>query len=336
MVLGFTLLVAFCESLYFQLLPQLSSMHLSHLLFFVFFFLACAKYEPSTKVLKSNAELIPIQLYYKSDSLKNEGKQLMRSFFITSDSLMEGSYKEFYKSGQVMREENYTNGIKDGTQKTYYPNGLLESEHYYKNGHLQGNYKWYHKNGKIRQEGIKENGRTIGQIKSYFDSGTIKSIANYHQGIKRGEAKEYNESGQLLVESFYNSRGKLVFQIPYHPNGTIDVVLGDPILELEAIKDEFKMNIKTEIAIGIPKEFIGQLKVEKHFKQRKIKQVKIDRELRASETIVLTDEFNKRENGLYSYYISVSLTNPSTGFRKQYYDSFTVEKNNSLEITYVE
>ena len=80
---------------------------------------------------------------------------------------MNGPWKEFSKSGIVIRESDYKNGKLDGEYKAFYDNGSILSKSYNIEGEADGVFKRHHLNGKIEIQGQfesgkrKENGKVI-------------------------------------------------------------------------------------------------------------------------------------------------------------------------------
>ena len=261
--------------------------------------------------------------------------ELMRSFEMSLDSLMEGPYTEYYRNGTIMREEQYAQGLRHGMQKTYFPDGDVESLHKYEHGYLNGPYAWYYKDGQVKQEGIKENGNTQGNVRSYFETGALKSSKNYEKGIRKGEQYDYYEDGHIKLISCYNSTGKRAFQIQYDPEGHFTDLHGDALIEVESKANVLDMTTRTWIDICIPYGFEGKFVVEKYFKLRKIKEVKANKLLQKSERIIIKDTFQNRENGTYHYYVTLQLLDiTSKRLVKKYYDTFQIVKGNGLDILY--
>lgn len=122
--------------------------------------------------------------------------------FMTSDSVRQGIWREYWINGNLKSEVFYVNGKKDGIELIYYavPHCLAE-EQVYSNGELNGSHITYSRFcKKLHMEnyslGVK-NGKDI----SYHPSGKIKSEGNFKGGKLSGYYKHYDEKGKVKFES---------------------------------------------------------------------------------------------------------------------------------------
>ena len=74
------------------------------------------------------------------------------------DNKKEGTYKRYYKTGELLEKGTYKNGELDGPYEKYNIDGNLEEEGTYKNGELDGPFKRYYGSGSLVGEGIYKNG----------------------------------------------------------------------------------------------------------------------------------------------------------------------------------
>ena len=128
----------------------------------------------------------------------------------------EGAFREFspegkitaakvYKEGNLVGEGIYDEADKEqGPWKEYYPTGQLKAEGNYSNGKRVGNWVFYYPNGKVEQQGNYDGrGRAQGTWKWYYDSGNPLREENYVDDILNGETVEYDESGKLITKGQY-------------------------------------------------------------------------------------------------------------------------------------
>jgi len=93
--------------------------------------------------------------------------------------IKDGSYKEYYESGNLKTEKTVINAKTSGTLRAYYPTGVVQSEAYYTAGALNGSVRIYNENSKLLLE------------------------QNFKDGVPNGWFKEFDESGGLKSELFY-------------------------------------------------------------------------------------------------------------------------------------
>ena len=120
-----------------------------------------------------------------------------------------------YPNGRVMRVVPYNQqGIYDGTFKQYYESGQLAQKGYYKNGLGQGEYIWYYEEGSIKQKAFYKDDKIEGIVTSFYPGGKIAQTVNYINGKREGELIEYYENGQIKEKRFYindKEEGKSLF-----------------------------------------------------------------------------------------------------------------------------
>ena len=116
--------------------------------------------------------------------------------------LRNGTYKEYYSNGALLRIVNYKKFKgKNGVEQYYYKNGKLQSESNYKDGNIDGVYAQYSENGKPSRKHSYKDGRRDGVWSEYFQNGKLKSESNYKDGQSYGVWTEYYENGKLKSES---------------------------------------------------------------------------------------------------------------------------------------
>ena len=118
-----------------------------------------------------------------------------------------------YPNGRVMRVVPYNQqGIYDGTFRQYYESGQLAQKGYYKNGLGQGEYIWYYEEGSIKQKAFYKDDKIEGIVTSFYPGGKIAQTVNHVNGKREGELKEKRfyvngkEEGKSL---FYDEKGNL-------------------------------------------------------------------------------------------------------------------------------
>lgn len=128
-------------------------------------------------------------------------EQLIYSYQLNSRGEINGVYKKFYYTGELM-EIGYTEkeNIRSGVIREYYKNGDIFSEiSLYKNK-KNGYSKFYYENNILREKYIyindKENGEGIG----YYPDGSVLHIDKYNHG-KLISRTVFEQSQKFLLEN---------------------------------------------------------------------------------------------------------------------------------------
>jgi len=106
--------------------------------------------------------------------------------------LFDGYFKELNKSGRIIKQGCFRNGLKNGIWKEWWENGSLGSV-----------YEW--------DNGIKE-----GELINYDSYGNILNAETYKNGQLNGPALYYQEDS-LIIEKIYK-KGALVREAIIHIN----------------------------------------------------------------------------------------------------------------------
>lgn len=116
---------------------------------------------------------------------------------------LNGTFKEFYPDGVLMRETRYINGKLDGLYCTYYEDGQLEQKAVYLNGEIEGLYVSYYKNGILHQEKNYIKGKLNGIYKAYDELGIPFFEITYKNDIQHGTDKIFDQMGVLQFMDTY-------------------------------------------------------------------------------------------------------------------------------------
>lgn len=136
--------------------------------------------------------------YYKNGDLIGE-----ENF---SNGVLMGEVISYTKDGEVLKKLNYKNGVLNGEAIIYSENGNLESRTNFKNGKIDGEIKIYGINNNCLLKGKYELEKRVGKWVFYYKTGDIKIIVPYKDGLKHGQVIIYDKAG-LIVQKNYFSRG---------------------------------------------------------------------------------------------------------------------------------
>ena len=131
------------------------------------------------KFYNSDGNIIRIIKYSNRGILKTD-----KSF--DNELRLNGISREYYTNGEIKTEENYVNGKKQGSYKNFYRTGELLREDVYYNDKMNGISKMYHRNGIIEKESFYSNGKKEGTFKTFDNLGNILQEENYSVGKKNG------------------------------------------------------------------------------------------------------------------------------------------------------
>lgn len=128
-----------------------------------------------------------------------------------------GIHREFGTDGKVTNAKIYNDnglllseGIVDesgnynGKWKDYYPSGEVSAEGQYTDSRRTGQWKFYDENSKLEQTGSYNNGRPDGIWKWYYDTGALLREEEYFQGRRDGSCIEYSRSGEIIAQGMYS------------------------------------------------------------------------------------------------------------------------------------
>ena len=208
-----------------------------------------ADYYLITKLDANGISANGAKTYYKSGELRDTIEKLI--YLDVNDgykSKLDGNYKQYYKSGNISREFNYSNDVRVGIQKTFYESGKLKSEWKASNGEVDGKYRQYYESGKIKVIGnwkmgiqldyqsFHENGNT--QITYKYENGKINGVWNsFHENGKRkqdayfvddkrdGLLRNFDINGNLSFIQKWE-KGKKYFEETFYPSGSLKASYG--------------------------------------------------------------------------------------------------------------
>jgi antitoxin component YwqK of YwqJK toxin-antitoxin module len=162
---------------------------------------------------------------------------------------LSGIVRGYYKSGKLLFETHYLNGLRNGSDRAYYENGKLMYEDTLINGKANGVHKEYYETGKLEMEVLLTNDslhlekdydedgvldrvtpitfsnrdslRIDGIQKLYYADGKIKEeIPNVDSKIN-GVDREYYESGKIRSEKPYQNDRISGIQKAYYESGKL-------------------------------------------------------------------------------------------------------------------
>ncbi|MDB4297557.1 hypothetical protein N9901_02250 [Flavobacteriaceae bacterium] len=97
-------------------------------------------------------------------------------------------------------ERYYSNGVLDGTYKKWYKNGQLAEDRLYKEGKRTGTHKGWWENGQLRfLYNFNENGEYKGEVTEWYKDGKVFKIYTYINGSEEGPQRMWDEDGEFVI-----------------------------------------------------------------------------------------------------------------------------------------
>jgi antitoxin component YwqK of YwqJK toxin-antitoxin module len=127
-----------------------------------------------------------------------------------------GIHRDFGPDGKVTNAKIYNDnglllsegivdeaGNKNGKWKDYYPSGKIQAEGQYTDNRRTGVWKFYNEFEKGEQTGSFNNGRPDGLWKWYYETGILLREEEYFQGQRDGAYTEYSPAGTIIAQGQY-------------------------------------------------------------------------------------------------------------------------------------
>jgi antitoxin component YwqK of YwqJK toxin-antitoxin module len=176
--------------------------------------------------------------YYFRSSTFNGDLYLIKDYFITGQIQFECLSKTkveplqqvgraiFYrKTGEVLSEKNFENGIENGETTDFYSNNNPKVRHQFKNGRHHGSYTFFYPSGQKFRKGYFNNGLEDGVQTNYSQLGDITSQIEYKDDKPAGRYKVYKFGLFLEREGYFENGRQDGSCFEYHSNGKYKKVL---------------------------------------------------------------------------------------------------------------
>jgi len=141
----------------------------------------------------------PATSYYETGQVKTKLTYRM--------GVPSGTGLEYYLSGNLKEETDYSNAGRDRKIVRYYdnPGKLKEAEEQYKNNRPTGTWREFYADGKSlrKTETYGPIGRLSGERLQYFENGQVQIRQPYVNGLLIGLGQEYYSTGKLRKETTY-------------------------------------------------------------------------------------------------------------------------------------
>lgn len=192
----------------------------------------------------------------KQDGVVKQYEDLVVTSELTYENgLLNGSFKTYYKNGQLHEEGTYKNAsnrdaiqFRDGIYRSYDEQGNLYMESEYKDGKPASNYtqsseeqdyirelkyqsercknqngenKVFFNAGPVMTKFICKDGKLNGLYEEYYLSGSIRSRLMYVDGNREGQFQVFFESGKIETEGTYKNDKPIETFKYYNEDGSL-------------------------------------------------------------------------------------------------------------------
>jgi antitoxin component YwqK of YwqJK toxin-antitoxin module len=157
------------------------------------------KYDQNGKLIYSgpyrNSVPVGIHREYNAEGkitdakIYNDNGLLISEGIVNEQGDRNGKWNDFFPSGKVMDEGQYTENRRAGLWKFYSNDSKTEQTGYFNNGRPDGIWKWYFENGALLREEEYFQGKRDGAYTEYSRSGEIIAQGQYSDGERNGEWK---------------------------------------------------------------------------------------------------------------------------------------------------
>ena len=132
---------------------------------------------------------------------------------------MEGEWKWYFPSGNILREETYAKGKPQGMCIQYSDSATIITKGEYADGKREG--PWIENVGDAREEGSYIADEKNGIWKTYYNDGQLHHSGNFVQGYPDGRHVFYYPDGTLKEKQYYVMGRRDKNWKKYYENGSL-------------------------------------------------------------------------------------------------------------------
>ena len=127
---------------------------------------------------------------------------------------MFGSYKTFFRNGNIKEEGIVFENKWDSPFSNYYEDGSLREKRNHKKGTIDVKHYFHYTNGKVKESKLYINGKFEGDCFNFYNTGQLWIKSQYKNGKLEGTREVYFEQGNL--EKTELCRGGFKIGKPHH------------------------------------------------------------------------------------------------------------------------
>lgn len=158
------------------------------------------------------------QSWSKSSSAAKGAETYARAEFV--EGVMHGVHEVHWVEEDVRKTLGiYSSGRKQGTWKYWYRSGQLEKTEEYVDDLLHGNVSRWFESGQLRYRAQYEKGLQNGEWRAWHESGQLGSLTNYVDGKKDGAWTGWHDNGLKRDEGLFEKDAEVGIWTYWHENG---------------------------------------------------------------------------------------------------------------------
>ena len=154
------------------------------------------------------------------DSTKVHKREVFTAL-VAADTVPQGSYKRFYRTGKLEQQTSFRQGKRDSAYVEFHPSGTRRLEATYHDGIRQGPFTTYYDDGKPAQTGFFVDDEPNGELTYFHPDGSVRLKTTLVKGQPNGALRAVYPDGKVQAEVNYDSgqpNGAVKF---YYPNGVV-------------------------------------------------------------------------------------------------------------------
>ena len=161
-------------------------------------------------------------------------------------NLINGEYKDFYKTGVLKTDSFYIMGKENCEFKSYYDNGQIECIIDLEDGKRCGKFLKYYKSGQLEDETYYSNNAPISDSLLYYENGKLYAKLAYKDGLRFGISQWFYETGELQSINRYDlidGNSYLNYSKSYYKSGAIESYIQWEDARCEHNQEDYSYNI---------------------------------------------------------------------------------------------
>ncbi|MDH6458246.1 antitoxin component YwqK of YwqJK toxin-antitoxin module [Fusobacterium sp. PH5-7] len=173
--------------------------------------------------MKDGVIISDITNYKEVGPRPGEREAFLIGRFSYKNGKIDGTVNKYdYKSGAVVAQIKYENGVPTGDCNEFFSNGKLETSVKYVNGKREGAFVRYHSNGQLCISMTYKNDKAEGKRTEYYDNGNVCSVRIYKNGKIEGNDIGYYKNKNLEYSENYKNGYRNGKQRYWYSNGNIE------------------------------------------------------------------------------------------------------------------
>lgn len=154
--------------------------------------------------------------YYPNNKIEQKGKYDKKGRAVDI-------WKWYYESGNILREENYVNGLLEGPMTEFNDSGKVITKGEYLEGLKEG--PWIYELGDYREEGTYKADKRDGEWKHFYPNNVVRFEGKFVDGNPDGKHTWYYPNGKRREEGKYIVGKKQDDWVYYNEDGSVALTI---------------------------------------------------------------------------------------------------------------